>query len=78
MFTGVYFPPKDFTEVFCVRADTLEIVEVFGRNAFQNLSHAAHSDSSISIHSAGVIQMACKKTHEFAPFGLIPAYIFET
>ncbi len=70
MLLRVYFPPELFGEVLGAATNTLEIVKVFGRNAFKNLSHTWHRDGSKTIGGASVVEVARKEPHEFASLGL--------
>ena len=67
MFLGVDFPPKLLAEMLCATAHALEVVEVIGRNTFENLTHAAHGEHGESITRTGIVEVAHKEPHEFAP-----------
>lgn len=51
-------------------ADALQVVEVAGRNAFEDLTHARHGDKRNAVLGTGRIQVCAKMLHELAPFGL--------
>lgn len=69
MLFRVNLPPKFFTEVFCLAANTLEIIEVAGRDAFKFGTETSHGERREAVVRARIIQVAEEETHQFAALG---------
>ena len=67
---GVEFPPEGLAEALGLAADAFQIIEVFGRNFFKHGTEVRHRHRREPVVFTGIIQMAKKKSHQFAPFGL--------
>jgi len=69
MLFRVKFPPKPFTEIRRVLAHTFEIVEVFGRDVFQDLPHPAHRYLVEVVAYAGTVQLCAEEAHKLSSLG---------
>ncbi|MBY0110383.1 hypothetical protein K2Y00_00020 [Patescibacteria group bacterium] len=70
MLLRIYFPPEFLGKVLGTSAHALEIIEIFSRDPFKNLSHAWHRDGCKAVSRTGVIEVTRKEPHEFASLGL--------
>jgi len=70
MLLRIYFPPEFLREVLSAHADLLQMIQVHGRDAFQNLPHTRHGKRGEPVSSAREVQMSRKEPHELASFGL--------
>lgn len=70
MFFRVQFVKKPLRKISGIIANTLQIVEVFGRNLLQNLSHTRHGKFWQTIsHPPGIYALQ-KVLHQLPPLGL--------
>lgn len=70
MLLRIHFPPELLAEVLCTATNSFQIIEIVGRDALEDLSHATHGEFRESIGCAGVIEMALEEAHQLAALSL--------
>ena len=70
----IQLPPKLFRKISRIIAHAFQVVEVFGRDVFENFPHPCHADERQPVFPATFIELFAKVAHQLAALGLPRPY----
>jgi len=70
MILRINLPPEFLGEIRRVTTDTLEIIEIFGRDLLEEFAEMSHGDLGHTVVDAARIDMGKEILHELAALGL--------